>query len=231
MQETAGRRSGSQSIGERLRIVRGELSQDQFAKKIDIPQVTLSNYERDRNQPKIELIRRICKEFGIDVQWLLFGTEDGEKNSQGARQEKHPEEFFGTAGCDTIGKRIRMLRGAKTQKEFSRLVDIHKSTLGRYERDECSPPADEIRKICETLSVSAEWFLFGDRDGSARSTAQDAEEIGETDACSACQILKELLQKERDECRAKELEIRKLLTENAMLRREQASSCLQPQVS
>lgn len=152
------------------------------------------------------------------MEWLLFGTDDGEGDSQGLRREKQAGGFVHAREYDTIGKRIRLLRGKRSQLEFANVVGIHKSTIGRYERDECSPPADEIKKICETLSVNAEWFLFGDKEGSSMVTRQAPEEMAETDTCSACQILKELLQKERDENHAKELEIRKLLTENAMLR-------------
>lgn len=62
------------TFGERLKFVRGRQSQAAFAALFGIPQVTLGNYERNRNEPRFELIRRICIHFGINVEWLLFGT-------------------------------------------------------------------------------------------------------------------------------------------------------------
>lgn len=61
------------TIGERLRIVRGELSQAAFAKQFEMPQSTLSNYESGRNKPDFDLIDKVCCEFGISVEWLMFG--------------------------------------------------------------------------------------------------------------------------------------------------------------
>lgn len=62
------------SFGERLKLVRGSLSQAEFSKRLGIPQVTLGNYERDRNEPKFETLKKICSLFGIKSDWLLFGV-------------------------------------------------------------------------------------------------------------------------------------------------------------
>lgn len=43
-------------LGARIRMVRGTLSQADFASRIEIPQVTLSNYERGRTLPKTWLV-------------------------------------------------------------------------------------------------------------------------------------------------------------------------------
>lgn len=61
----------------------------------------------------------------------------------------------------TVGQRIRILRGTMTQRDFSRVVEIHKSSLGRYERGEGYPDAADLRKICERLNVNPDWLLFG----------------------------------------------------------------------
>ncbi len=61
------------TIGERLKIVRGEHSQAVFSKRLGIPQSTLSNYESGRNKPDFDLIDKICCDFGVNVEWFLFG--------------------------------------------------------------------------------------------------------------------------------------------------------------
>ena len=61
------------TFGDRLRIIRGKQSQADFSAILGIPQVTLGNYERGRNQPRFELIEKICSLFEINVSWLLFG--------------------------------------------------------------------------------------------------------------------------------------------------------------
>lgn len=61
------------TFGERLRHVRGTVSQAAFAGTLGIPQTTLSNYERDKNEPDFALIDRICTGFRVNPEWLLFG--------------------------------------------------------------------------------------------------------------------------------------------------------------
>lgn len=79
------------SFGERLKIVRGKLTQAEFASLFGIPQVTLGNYERGRNEPRFEFIKQVCSRFEINVEWLLFGTGDKKECLP------HPS---GAASCD-----------------------------------------------------------------------------------------------------------------------------------
>lgn len=62
----------------------------------------------------------------------------------------------------TIGKRIKELRGQKTQAEFSRATGIPKNTLGRYERGEIVPGGDAVALLCKSLKVDPGWLLFGE---------------------------------------------------------------------
>lgn len=84
------------TFGDRLKLVRGRLSQADFAALLGIPQVTLGNYERNRNEPRFELIRKICLHFGINAEWLLFGSGSmhpgGEEKKDGAQTRDVNEE-------------------------------------------------------------------------------------------------------------------------------------------
>lgn len=68
------------SFGERLKKVRGGLTQAEFAALFGIPQVTLGNYERGRNEPRFDFIKQVCSRFEINVEWLLFGTGDKQES-------------------------------------------------------------------------------------------------------------------------------------------------------
>lgn len=61
-------------IPERLKTIRGTLSQTEFAKKIGSSQSTVSGCEKGKQRPDSELIKRICSEFSVSPAWLLFGT-------------------------------------------------------------------------------------------------------------------------------------------------------------
>ena len=57
-------------------------------------------------------------------------------------------------------KRIRTAKGL-SQKDFATMLKIPLSTYQRYERGECMPSADVIRKIITTFSVDPYWLLTG----------------------------------------------------------------------
>jgi transcriptional regulator with XRE-family HTH domain len=62
-----------ETLGQRLKHVRNDLSQQAIADKLGIPQSTWNNYESGRNQPDLALLDKICVHFGIKTDWLLFG--------------------------------------------------------------------------------------------------------------------------------------------------------------
>lgn len=62
---------------------------------------------------------------------------------------------------NTLGNRIKYIRGKESQESFAAKIGVSKGSLGGYERDENSPSADAILKICSTANISAEWLLTG----------------------------------------------------------------------
>lgn len=63
----------------------------------------------------------------------------------------------------TFGMRMRELRGERTLEEFSKLIEIGRTTLMNYESGTRLP---DIGVVITTLErcpeVSAQWLLFGD---------------------------------------------------------------------
>ena len=62
---------------------------------------------------------------------------------------------------DSLGKRIRRLRGARSQATYAAQLGISKGALGSYERDSNSPNALVLATICAQEGVSADWLLLG----------------------------------------------------------------------
>ena len=62
---------------------------------------------------------------------------------------------------DTLGSRIKYVRGKESQESFANSIGVSKGSLGGYERDENSPSADAVLKICSKANISAEWLLQG----------------------------------------------------------------------
>lgn len=71
------------SIGDRIKIIRKEFkkSQEEFGKIIGIGKTSVSKLERGENNPSDQTIILICKEFGINEEWLLDGKEPMRNNN------------------------------------------------------------------------------------------------------------------------------------------------------
>jgi transcriptional regulator with XRE-family HTH domain len=61
----------------------------------------------------------------------------------------------------TIGQRLKIVRGNKTQYEFAELLSVHPNTVARYERGERSPDAEYIERIFKRFKVSPQWLMSG----------------------------------------------------------------------
>lgn len=75
-----------QKVGERIRAVRGNRTQEKFAKAIGVrKQNYISRYERGRI-PSPELLVRIAKMGGVSIDWLLTGKGKGVKGQAGLKK-------------------------------------------------------------------------------------------------------------------------------------------------
>ena len=62
------------TFGDRLKFLRGSMTQASLAALLGIRQTTLSNYERCRNEPNYATVLSICSHFGVCPEWFVFGS-------------------------------------------------------------------------------------------------------------------------------------------------------------
>jgi len=63
------------TLGERIKLVRSEMSQKDFCKKFKIAINTLRRYEKGDNPPDAEFLIALCREYDLNPTWLLTGKE------------------------------------------------------------------------------------------------------------------------------------------------------------
>lgn len=61
-----------------------------------------------------------------------------------------------------FGKRLRKARGIQTQAEVSERAEIARSAYARYETGGRYPSVPELRRLCDALSVTPEYLIFGE---------------------------------------------------------------------
>ena len=60
-------------IKDRIKIIRGDLSQQEFADKLGTNRANIAKYETGINKPTSSIISLICKEFNVNEEWLRAG--------------------------------------------------------------------------------------------------------------------------------------------------------------
>jgi transcriptional regulator with XRE-family HTH domain len=75
----------------------------------------------------------------------------------------------------SFGQRLKEAREAKglTKDKFGKLVKIHYSQIGRYERNEASPSADVLKKMANVLDVSTDYLMNGTTQDLAQENITD----------------------------------------------------------
>lgn len=66
------------TLGERIKMIRTESGQTarQFAQRLGITAASVSLFENDKNGVSNQTLRAICAEYGVNEEWLRYGTGD-----------------------------------------------------------------------------------------------------------------------------------------------------------
>ena len=68
-----------------------------------------------------------------------------------------------------LSERLRELRGASSQAEMARPLEITYQQWAKYERGESAPGAEMLVKICRAHACSSDWLLGLDAPAAAHS--------------------------------------------------------------
>lgn len=99
----------------RLRQLRGNISQSDFAARTGIKQTTLSAYERGKSDPTASNILLICLATGASADWLLGLTKDDPSAI------KPVSPGMSCADCPALAV-VRTIRSALADSAFNNLA-------------------------------------------------------------------------------------------------------------
>lgn len=118
---------------------------------------------------------------------------------------------------DTVGQRIRHLRGKLSRADLATGIGISATALAQYERDTQSPGFNSIVSICRHFNVESRWLLFGE--GPMYCNEQQPQQQPRTASEAPFQPIGEI-EALRQENRELRLENRELRQENRALLKE-----------
>lgn len=140
------------TLGDRLRFLRGDLTQSEFADILAIKQAMISRYEANKETPSPRVLLRIGQFTNRTIEWLLTGQEalssaaEGEIKRVGAKSSKHMsrEDMVEVAAGYVRDTRLpeadefaEMMRAIfSDRKQLRKVLDFHKYL--RFEENEGS---------------------------------------------------------------------------------------------
>lgn len=76
-----------------------------------------------------------------------------------------------------LQERLKQARNEKkiSQQELAKLVGVHYTNIGRYERGEAVPSAHVLNKLAQSLDVTPDYLINGTLDDKADNSISDNE--------------------------------------------------------
>lgn len=75
----------------------------------------------------------------------------------------------------SLGSRLKQARDEKglTQKELANLSGLYQAQICRYERGDCTPPSDVLKRLANALEVSSAYLIEGTGEDAAEEQIYD----------------------------------------------------------
>jgi transcriptional regulator with XRE-family HTH domain len=122
-------------IGNRLRQVRGELTQQEFADKLGLSRSYLSDVERGRSHPSIAFLQSLAVNFDVSLHWLLTGEDVGiNKNHSFVREDADMGRFL-----HILDKVKELYTEIDSEKQAWLRVELARLTRELQERNVANP--------------------------------------------------------------------------------------------
>lgn len=151
------------NIAERIKMLRGKQTREQFSEGTGVSAQTLYKYEKQLSVPSIEFVDFICKKFNVNYQWLITGDgsmRPSEEPSVAAPQPEQAQlvETQATtlcARCEKLEAKLEKVEGQRDElvEENRKLLKENgllreeNATLRERQRKEQASLFDERRRI------------------------------------------------------------------------------------
>ncbi|BFR47457.1 XRE family transcriptional regulator [Nitratidesulfovibrio sp. HK-II] len=90
------------TFGDRLKQLRGNETQAEFAARIGVSQRALGNYERNERTPDVDFAALVCSKTGASPAWLLLGDEKGLRPTEAREVQRPAPVSVVCTDCDVV---------------------------------------------------------------------------------------------------------------------------------
>ena len=113
------------TVGSRVRVIRGDLKQQEFAEILGVSSVTISNYETGRRLPKREVLEKIARHGKASIDWILTGRDPLTTTLEELSAEDLALLFvFHSANPEEKIKFLRLCKEFFSNIDFSQVTEV-----------------------------------------------------------------------------------------------------------
>ncbi len=99
-----------ETLGERIKLLRGNTTQRQLAEALGIPQTTLANYESNKSELNFRMIEALTSKFRVRTDWLIFG-----KGPRYLDESAAPAPQAACAHCAELEEELKIERNERRE--------------------------------------------------------------------------------------------------------------------
>ena len=126
-----------------------DVSQEMVAESLGVKRSTYAGWENGFGSIKLLYLNDFCNYFGVSIDYIC------ELN----KNKKYP---ITSENIDIIalGKKLREVRKINndSQKEVSKIINVDRSNLSRYEKGESIISVDSLIRFAKNYNVSIDWL-------------------------------------------------------------------------
>lgn len=92
------------SIGERIKLLRGATSREDFGKLFGKNRNTILHYENDTNTPGSDFVVELCRRYNVSADWVLYGKKMAFPDGQAEGVTQKPRRLEDNQEADEAGE-------------------------------------------------------------------------------------------------------------------------------
>ena len=115
----------AKSLSEKLRMIRGSMTQTEMAELMGVPQGYISRYEKGVVSPSIYYVYNLGKHFNVSLDWLLADEGDMYVTTSKKKKDKIAPEIVEVVNILKTNKHLaRTLKQILGKKDSERIMQV-----------------------------------------------------------------------------------------------------------
>ena len=141
-------------IEERIFNIRERIgyTQEELAKKLGVSRSLVNNWENGYANISLKQLIKLAYIYQVPIDYLLGIIEE---------IDNYDYHYIDTMDLKSIGLKLKEIRKTNkmTQDKFAQKIDTKRSSISYYEIGKMTISTADLKQICETFGVSADYLV------------------------------------------------------------------------